>query len=144
MGERVAGIFEFHPAHNHWHIGDVALFEVRKGNPYTGEIVGGNSLKTTFCLVDSYRLMMNSPTSQRVFWDCYASYQGIASGWVDQYHQATPDQEVVLTGSRTGTTTTSSRPRTTTGCSPRRTTRTTPRGSASASRRRARGTARSR
>jgi hypothetical protein len=98
MGERVAGIFEFHPAHNHWHIGDVALFEVRKGNPYTGEIVGGNSLKTTFCLVDSYRLMMNSPTSQRVFWDCYASYQGIASGWVDQYHQATPGQEVVLTG----------------------------------------------
>jgi hypothetical protein len=30
IGERVAGIFEFHPAHNHWHIGDVALFEVRK------------------------------------------------------------------------------------------------------------------
>ena len=24
------GTFEFHPAHNHWHIGDVALFEVER------------------------------------------------------------------------------------------------------------------
>src|SRR5687767_15227836 len=30
VSEKVAGTFEFHPAHNHWHIGDVALFEVRK------------------------------------------------------------------------------------------------------------------
>ena len=29
VSEKVAGAFEFHPAHNHWHIGDVALFEVR-------------------------------------------------------------------------------------------------------------------
>ncbi len=98
VGERVAGTFEFHPAHNHWHIGDVALFEVRVGNPYTGPIVGGNSLKTTFCLIDSYALVGNSATSQRVFWDCYAGYQGIRSGWVDQYHQSTPGQQLDLTG----------------------------------------------
>ena len=51
----MAGTFAFHPAHNHWHIGDVALFEVRKGSP-TGPIVGGNSIKTTFCLIDWYKL----------------------------------------------------------------------------------------
>jgi hypothetical protein len=91
------GSFEFHPAHNHWHIGDVALFEVRKGSP-TGPIVGGNSIKTTFCLIDWYKLDDNSPTAERVFFDCYTSFQGISSGWVDQYHQSTEGQQVDLTG----------------------------------------------
>ena len=95
VSEKVAGTFEFHPAHNHWHIGDVALFEVRKGSP-TGPIVGGNSIKTTFCLIDWYKLDDNAPSSERVFFDCYASFQGISSGWVDQYHQATEGQQVVL------------------------------------------------
>ena len=89
--------FEYHPAHNHWHMGDVALFEVRKGSP-TGPVVGGNSIKTTFCLIDWYKLEDNAPASERVFFDCYTSYQGISAGWVDQYHQATSGQEVDLTG----------------------------------------------
>ena len=89
--------FEYHPAHNHWHMGDVALFEVRKGSP-TGPVVGGNSIKTTFCLIDWYKLDDNAPSSERVFFDCYTSYQGISVGWVDQYHQATTGQQVDLTG----------------------------------------------
>ena len=89
--------FEFHPAHNHWHMGDVALFEVRKGSP-TGPVVGGNSIKTTFCLIDWYKLEDNAPASERIFFDCYRSYQGISVGWVDQYHQATDGQQVDLTG----------------------------------------------
>lgn len=97
VSEKVAGTFEFHPAHNHWHIGDVALFEVRKGSP-TGPIVGGNSIKTTFCLIDWYKLDDNSPTAERVFFSCYTSFQGISSGWVDQYHQSTEGQQLDLTG----------------------------------------------
>jgi hypothetical protein len=97
VAEKVAGTFEFHPAHNHWHIGDVALFEVRKGSP-TGPIVGGNSIKTTFCLIDWYKLDDNSPAGERTFFDCYTSFQGISSGWVDQYHQSTEGQQVNLTG----------------------------------------------
>jgi Lysyl oxidase len=95
--ERAAGTFEFHPAHNHWHIGDVALFEVRKGSP-GGPIVGGNSIKTTFCLIDWYRLEGNSSTPQRTFFDCETSHQGIQSGWVDQYHHSLDGQELDLTG----------------------------------------------
>lgn len=91
------GTFEFHPAHNHWHIGDVALFEVRKGSP-AGPIVGGNSVKTTFCLIDWYKLDDNAPSAERTFFDCYTSFQGIQSGWVDQYHQATEGQQLDLTG----------------------------------------------
>jgi hypothetical protein len=97
VSEKVAGEFVFHPAHNHWHIGDVALFEVRKGSP-TGPIVGGNSIKTTFCLIDWYKLSDNAPSAERTFFDCYASYQGIQSGWVDQYHQSTEGQQLDLTG----------------------------------------------
>ena len=95
--ERVAGTFAFHPAHNHWHIGDVALFEVRKGSP-TGPIVGGNSIKTTFCLIDWYKLVGNTNSAERTFFDCETSYQGIQSGWVDQYHHSLDGQELDLTG----------------------------------------------
>jgi hypothetical protein len=102
VSEKVAGTFEFHPAHNHWHIGDVALFEIRKGSP-TGPVVGGNSIKTTFCLIDWYKLDDNSPTPERVFFDCYTSFQGISSGWVDQYHQSTEGQQLDLTGVPDGT-----------------------------------------
>jgi hypothetical protein len=97
VSEHLGGTFEYHPAHNHWHIGDVALFEVRKGSP-TGPIVGGNSIKTTFCLIDWYKLDDNAPASERVFFDCYKSFQGISSGWVDQYHQSTEGQQLDLTG----------------------------------------------
>ena len=97
VSERLAGVFEYHPAHNHWHIGSVALFEVRKGSP-TGPVVGGNSIKTTFCLIDWYKLDDNSPSAERTFFDCYSSYQGIQSGWVDQYHQSTSGQQLDLTG----------------------------------------------
>jgi hypothetical protein len=97
LAEYPTSTFAFHPAHNHWHIGDVALFEVRKGSP-TGPIVGSNSIKTTFCLIDWVKLDDNSPTTEKVFFDCYTSYQGISVGWVDQYHQSTDGQQVDLTG----------------------------------------------
>jgi hypothetical protein len=95
--EQVVSQYEWHETHNHWHIGDIALFEVRKGSP-TGPVVGGNSIKVTFCLIDWYKLDDNSPTVERVFFDCYASYQGISTGWVDQYHQSTEGQQLDLTG----------------------------------------------
>ena len=96
LAERIAGVFEFHPAHNHWHIGKVALFEVRKGAS-DGPIVGNNSIKTGFCLIDWYKLEGNSPTSERTFFDCATSYQGASVGWVDQYHQELEGQSIDLT-----------------------------------------------
>jgi hypothetical protein len=95
--EQLVSTFEYHPTHNHWHTADVARFDVRQGSP-TGPVVGGNSIKVGFCLLDLYRLDGNAPTSQRVFWDCYTGHQGVAVGWVDQYHQSTDGQQVELTG----------------------------------------------
>lgn len=44
------------------------------------------------------RLDGNASTSGKTFWDCYTSYQGVSVGWVDQYHQSTDGQQVVLNG----------------------------------------------
>jgi hypothetical protein len=96
LSEVPTTVFEYHPTHNHWHTASVALFEVRQGSP-TGTLVGGTSIKTGFCLIDLVKIDDNAPTSQKVFWDCYTSYQGISAGWIDQYHQATDGQEVDLT-----------------------------------------------
>jgi hypothetical protein len=97
VSEQAVSIFEYHPTHNHWHTADVALFQVRKGSP-TGTVVGGQSIKVGFCLLDLYNLNGNAPTSEKVFWDCYTSYQGIQSGWVDQYHHALEGQSLDVTG----------------------------------------------
>jgi hypothetical protein len=107
VSENVAGVFVYHPEHNHWHIGDVALFEVRVGSP-TGPLLRNDldeavSLKTTFCLIDWYALEGNSNTKERLYWDCATSFQGIAPGWVDQYHQSLEGQKVDITGAEPGT-----------------------------------------
>jgi len=110
--ERPAGEFEYHEAHNHWHIGDVALFEVRRarddgrggawGDPYVNDRGESQSVKTTFCLIDWYALEGNSSTSERTYWDCINSFQGISPGWVDQYHQSLEGQELDVTGAPVG------------------------------------------
>ncbi len=101
LHEEAASIFEYHADHHHWHTADVARFEVREGGP-TGAIVGNSSFKVGFCLVEIYRLDGNAGTSQRTFWDCFGSFQGVGAGWVDQYHQATTGQELDLTGAPDG------------------------------------------
>lgn len=103
---RLVSQFEFHETHNHWHINGIAQFEVRIGGP-NGPILFNDrgqstSLKTTFCLIDWYKLNDNSPTTERVYFECSGELQGISVGWVDQYHQATDGQQLDITGAATG------------------------------------------
>jgi hypothetical protein len=101
--------FVFHPEHNHWHITAVALYEVRTaldngtgGN--MGGVVGGQSLKTTFCLIDWIKLEGNSNNNGRTYLECRPdARQGLSVGWVDQYHMALEGQEVKITGVAPGT-----------------------------------------
>ena len=94
--EKVVSQFEFHEEHNHWHINGVALFEVHVGSP-SGPLYGSISVKTTFCLIDWYKLDGNSKTPERVYFECNGQYQGISPGWVDQYHQSTEGQDLDIT-----------------------------------------------
>ena len=97
VDQKVVSEFEFHEQHNHWHINGIALFEVRAGS-VTGPIVGNNSIKTTFCLIDWYKLEDNSPTKERKYFECNGALQGISPGWVDQYHQSVDGQQLDITG----------------------------------------------
>jgi hypothetical protein len=100
--------FIFHPAHNHWHIDRVALFEIRfADDDGTGgdwdAVFSNQSIKTTFCLIDVIKLDDNSKTPERTYWDCFPdAHQGISAGWGDQYHQATEGQELEITGAAPG------------------------------------------
>ena len=50
----------------------------------------------------------NTNSPQRRFWDCFPDErQGISAGWGDQYHHATPGQELEITNAPKDTTTTS-------------------------------------
>ena len=100
--------FVFHPAHNHWHLDRVALFEIRHaldngtGGRF-GAVFSNQSIKTTFCLIDVIKLEGNSNTGDRTYWDCFPdAHQGISAGWGDQYHQATEGQELEITGAKPG------------------------------------------
>lgn len=98
--EKLVSQFTFHEQHNHWHIADVALFEVR-ARSVDGPLVN-QSVKITSCLIDWYKIDDNSPTKERAYWECNGDLQSISVGWVDQYHQALPDIEVDITEAQPG------------------------------------------
>lgn len=106
--------FEFHPAHNHWHIGSVALFAVQTarddgrggafGPVFVNDLDVAQSFKTTFCLIDWIKIDQNSKTPERTYWACdrTAPFQGVSVGWIDQYHHSLEGQEVDITGADPG------------------------------------------
>ena len=106
--------FEFHPAHNHWHIGSVARFGVHvalddgRGGAIGAALINdrgiAQSFKTTFCLIDWVKIEGNKKTPDVTYWACdrTAPYQGVSVGWIDQYHHSLEGQEVDLTGAPVG------------------------------------------
>jgi hypothetical protein len=100
--------FVFHPAHNHWHMQSVALFEIRtaaddgRGGRF-GQVFSNQSQKTSFCLIDVIKLEGNSNSTDRTYWDCFPDeHQGISAGWGDQYHHELAGQELEITGAKPG------------------------------------------
>ena len=119
--------FEYHPTHNHWHTADVARFEVRKGSP-TGTVVGGNSIKVGFCLLDLYNLTATHPRAEgRSGTATRATRESRSAGSTSTTRRRTANRST-SPASRTRPTTTSSRRRTRRARSSSRTRRTTPPG----------------
>ena len=92
----VAGDFVFHPTHHHFHFQDFERYELRKDDPFTGELVATSS-KVSFCLLDvtpvhGFHLI---PT---VFPDCLNAEgtEGISVGWADVYDSLLPGQSIDL------------------------------------------------
>lgn len=107
MREQQVGTFAFHSAHNHWHFGDFARYELLALAPDGGP---GASLKvsqkTTFCLIDTTQVGgKDTPhAGPRSYTVCnQSSTTGISVAWADRYGYNLADQWVDITGVPDGT-----------------------------------------
>jgi hypothetical protein len=102
--ERVIGCMHFHPAHNHWHVLDIAAYELRY-EPSDETVL--RKRKVGYCLTDA-RLAFPSPVTPETSTypinppdttGCQAvTTQGISSGWADAYQLPLPGQNLDITG----------------------------------------------
>ncbi len=103
-GERRFGCMRYHPAHDHWHVLDIASYELRRepsGNLFA------RTRKVGFCLTDArlaFPSAVTPPTSTYPInppgvAGCQSvSTQGISPGWADAYLLALPGQALDVTG----------------------------------------------
>ena len=98
--DTLAGNFEWHQGHDHFHFEDYAL--------YVLPAVTGNSqrtsTKTSFCLMDSNRVddsLPGAPT-EAGYASCGNFFQGISIGWGDKYSWRLIGQEISLTNLQDG------------------------------------------
>jgi len=99
--DREAGVFLYHPTHNHFHFGSWAHYTLRAVLP--GDMVGPvlrEGAKTSFCLLDSRRYTGpgSVPSGNQTFRTCNDDAQGISVGWEDLYTRSLPDQWIDITG----------------------------------------------
>ena len=102
------GTFEFHAAHNHWHFGGFAKYELRNVAPGggIGRRVVAASDKISFCMVDtlSVNLALEHAPSIRIYQSCSQNAtQGISVGWSDVYGSSLPGQSIDITHVQSGT-----------------------------------------
>jgi hypothetical protein len=95
--EKEIGTFVFHPAHNHWHLGGFARYDLLNRN---GKVVR-SSRKVSFCLVDSTAVPSSLPhaADSRRYTTCSKNeVQGISVGWGDIYSWSLAGQSINITG----------------------------------------------
>lgn len=99
---RLAGYFEWHPAHNHFHFDDYALYTLQPVNAPGGSERTGS--KTTFCVMDTTKIDTSLPGApgQAVYSTCGRTIQGMSVGWGDTYGAHLAGQEIDFTGNADG------------------------------------------
>ncbi|TWI14390.1 lysyl oxidase [Lysobacter ruishenii] len=99
---RFAGAFEYHPAHEHMHFNDFALYTLQPVNAPGGSSRTG--VKTTFCVMDTTPINLGLPGAPgRAFYtQCGRDLQGISVGWGDTYGAHLAGQEIDFTGNADG------------------------------------------
>ena len=97
-----AGAFEYHPAHDHMHFNDYALYLLQPVNAPGGSERTG--VKTTFCIMDSTPINLSLPgaPSQRFYSQCGRDLQGMSIGWADTYGAELAGQEIDFTNDADG------------------------------------------
>jgi hypothetical protein len=97
FSQRPAGIFLFHPTHDHWHVDNFARYEIWSlaNDGDIAELVALSD-KVSYCLRDTGRWLFTAPRAPE-FLDCEADVQGITPGWIDSYTFDMPGQSVDIT-----------------------------------------------
>ena len=120
--ERRIGCMRYHPAHDHWHLLDVALYQLR--DEATGALAA-RSRKVGFCLTDTRLAFpgVGSPAEPRYPLGSAnpsgcdpGSTQGISAGWADAYRLTSPARASTSAAS-VAVATASARPPTHAACS---------------------------
>ncbi|RST47475.1 lysyl oxidase family protein [Variovorax sp. MHTC-1] len=99
---RLAGYFEWHPAHNHFHFDDYALYTLQPVNAPGGSVRTGS--KMTFCVMDTTKIDTTLPgtPAQAVYSTCGRYVQGMSVGWGDTYGSHLAGQEIDFTNNADG------------------------------------------
>ena len=99
---RLAGYFEWHQAHNHFHFDDYALYTLQPVNAPGGSLRIGS--KTTFCVMDTTKINAGLPgaPTQAVYSTCGQFIQGMSVGWGDTYGSHLAGQEIDFTDNADG------------------------------------------
>ncbi|WP_190285601.1 lysyl oxidase family protein [Montanilutibacter psychrotolerans] len=97
-----AGAFEYHPAHNHMHFNDFALYTLQPVNAPGGSLRTG--VKTTFCVMDTtaINLGLQGAPARAFYTQCGRDLQGISVGWGDTYGAHLAGQEIDFTANADG------------------------------------------
>lgn len=97
-----AGWFEWHPAHNHFHFDDYALYTLQPVNAPGGSLRTGS--KTTFCVMDTTAVNLSLPGAPqiKVYNTCGNTIQGMSIGWGDTYGSYLAGQEIDFTDNPDG------------------------------------------
>lgn len=97
-----AGAFEYHPAHDHMHFNDFALYTLQPINAPGGSQRTG--AKTTFCVMDTTPIntgLAGAP-GQAFYSRCGRDLQGMSVGWGDTYGAHLAGQEIDFTSNADG------------------------------------------
>lgn len=96
--DHLAGTFEWHPEHNHFHFEDYALYTLQPAGASGGSDRIGN--KTTFCVMDTGKIDGSLPGAPAlpVYVTCNPDVQGMSVGWGDTYVRTLAGQGIDVTG----------------------------------------------
>jgi len=96
--KRMVGEFLFHPEHDHWHLGDFALYEIWSiGMDGELDSVVAVSNKISYCLRDDERSDIPAAPAFQTYTICNHERQGISVGWIDVYRYHLPGQSIDIT-----------------------------------------------
>ena len=99
----LAGTFAYHPSHNHFHLEAYADYTLAPVGAPPG-IVKKNSIKTSFCILDTTKVNHKLPGAPKkpVYKTCSPIVQGMSVGWGDKYGAHLPGQSIDITANPDG------------------------------------------